>query len=319
VTADDILVTTGSQQALDLLGKVLLPRGAHVLVEAPSYVGAVQSLMVQEPRFIPVPMDAEGMVVAQAREALARMGVRPSLCYTVATFQNPTGVTMSEARRASLVAFSQEAGMPVIEDDPYGELRYEGAAAPPMRSLSGGEDSIYLGSFSKILAPGLRVGFVVAPRLLLNRLIMAKQAADLHTDSLAQRAILHFCLHNDLDAHVRELRTVYGARRNAMLASLARHFPAAARWTMPHGGLFTWVTLPEGVDAVELLRVAVSRKVAFVPGSAFFTDGSGRNCLRLNFSHTAPDVIEEGVARLGAAVAEQVAGVASGGLIESAV
>jgi 2-aminoadipate transaminase len=318
-TADDILVTTGSQQALDLLAKVLLRPQSTVLVEAPSYVGALQALTLQEVRFMHVPMDGQGMEVARLRELLARTAARPALCYTVATFQNPTGVTMSAARRHALIVLSQELGMPVIEDDPYGELRYDGAPVTPMRAMPGGEDIIYLGSFSKILAPGLRVGYIVAPRALLARLVLAKQAADLHTDSLAQRAVLHFCTHNDLEAHILTLKGVYGARRDAMLASLARHFPPTARWTTPEGGLFTWVTLPEDIDAVELLRVAVTQKVAFVPGSAFFSDGSGRNCLRLNFSHASADVIDRGIARLGAVVTTQLADVTPTRVLEATV
>jgi 2-aminoadipate transaminase len=316
-TADDILVTTGSQQALDLLGKVLLPRDAAVLVEAPSYVGALQALMVQEPRFVHLPMDEEGLDVSSARAHCLHLGSRPAMCYTVATFQNPTGVTMSVARRAALLDFSQEYQVPVVEDDPYGDLRYDGAPVPAIRSLPGGQDTIYLGSFSKILAPGLRVGYILAPRPLLNRLVMAKQAADLHTDSLAQRAILHYCLHYDLEAHILQLRDLYRMRRDALLAALARHFPAATHWTVPHGGLFTWVTLPEAIDAVEVLRVAVSHRVVFVPGSAFFSDGSQRHCLRLNFSHVPPARIDEGIARLGAVLAEQLAGATPSGVLAS--
>jgi 2-aminoadipate transaminase len=219
----------------------------------------------------------------------------------VATFQNPSGCTMSLARRQALLAVAARRQFPIVEDDPYGELRFAGAEVPPLRALPGGEETVYLGTFSKILAPGLRVGWTVAPRPLITRLAMAKQAADLHTDSLAQRALLHFCTHNDLTAHIARLRVVYGERRQAMLEALARHLPTGSRWTKPDGGLFVWVTLPEGMDSVALLREAVAQKVAFVPGTAFEVDGSGANTMRLSFSHASPALIEEGARRLGLA------------------
>lgn len=300
---ENILITTGSQQALDLLGKVLIPRDGAVLVEAPSYVGALQAFTIHEPTFLAVPMDDQGMLVDDAAAALAAARTLPALLYTVATFQNPSGVTMSLDRRRALLALCNTHGIPLVEDNPYGDLRYAGEAVPSFRALQGGEDAVYLGTFSKTLAPGLRVGWVVAPRPLIDRLVMAKQGADLHTDSLAQRAILHYLQHNDLDAQIERLRRVYGERRDAMLAALARSFPAEARFTHPEGGLFTWATLPEGCDCRAILRDAVQARVAFVPGDAFFADGRGANTLRLNFSHAHPDRIEEGIRRLSTVVA----------------
>jgi 2-aminoadipate transaminase len=298
-TPDEILITTGSQQALDLLGKVLLPRDSVVLVEAPSYVGALQAFTIHEPSFLTVPMDDEGLLVDQAAAVLAGAIARPSLLYTVATFQNPSGVTMSLPRRQALLALCNDYGIPLVEDNPYGELRYEGETLPPFRALPGGEDAIYLGTFSKILAPGLRVGYVVAPSPLIARMVMAKQGADLHTDSLAQRAILHYLQHNDLPAQIERLRSVYRERRDAMLTALAGAFPAEVRFTHPEGGLFTWVALPDGSDCRSILADALRERVAFVPGDAFFADGRGTNTFRLNFSHCEPARIQEGVRRLG--------------------
>jgi 2-aminoadipate transaminase len=302
---EEILITTGSQQGLLLLGLVLLDRGDWVMVESPSYVGALQAFNLHEPRYLPVPMDEEGMLVHEARRRLAEAGGARFL-YTVATFQNPSGVTLSASRRLGLLDVSREFGLPLIEDDPYGDLRYEGESVPSFRALPGGQDTAYLGTFSKTLAPGLRLGYVLAPEALISRLVMAKQAADLHTDTLTQYAVLDFLRHNDLDAHVTMLRDVYRTRRDAMLAALESELPPGCTWTRPAGGLFTWVTLPPYAVAADLLRLAVQRKVAFVPGDAFFTDGSGANTLRLNFSHASPERIDEGMSRLGSLLREQL-------------
>ncbi|HVA92979.1 MAG TPA: PLP-dependent aminotransferase family protein [Chloroflexota bacterium] len=298
----EVLITTGSQQALDLLGKALLAEGSPLAVEAPSYVGALNAFLPHQPKFVPVPMDDQGLRVDLLDAALDHAGAPAALLYTVATFQNPSGCTMSLPRRHALISVATKRALPIVEDDPYGELRFAGEDVPPLRALPGGEETIYLGTFSKILAPGLRVGWVVAPRPLIERLVMAKQAADLHTDSLAQRALLHYCTHNDLAAHVEQLRLVYRERRDAMLDALARHLPSEARWTTPEGGLFVWVTLPPGVDSAALLRAALLQKVAFVPGGAFHVDGGGAGSMRLSFSHASPPSIEEGVRRLGEAV-----------------
>jgi len=294
---EEVLITTGSQQALDLLGKILITSGTPMVVEAPSYVGALQAFSVREPRYIPVAMDAAGLVVDQLRAVLER-GERPAMLYTVATFQNPTGVTMSLERREQLLALCAQYELPIVEDNPYGELRYEGQEILPMRGLPGGEETIYLGTFSKIMAPGLRLGWVVAPRPVIAQMTLAKQAADLHTDSLAQRAIQYHFTHADVESHITRLRQVYGERRATMLAGLERSFPEGVRWTRPEGGLFLWVTLPEGMDSKVVLRDALAHNVAFVPGYAFHVDGTGTNTLRLNFSHAKPDRIEEGVRRL---------------------
>lgn len=306
---EQVLITSGSQQALDLIGKALLSPGDTVLVEAPSYVGALQSLTGREVRYQTVHMDQEGLIVEQATRMLEAAagdaGDMPRLLYTIPTFQNPSGVSMSRARREALLELAAHYGLPIIEDDPYSELRFGGKAAPALRALPRGEDTIYLSTFSKILAPGLRIGWMVAPRPLLAKLTLAKQGADLHSDSLVQRAILHYCRHHAIQETTAPLRDLYRARRDAMLDALARYFPAGARWTHPDGGLFLWVSLPEGIDCKTLLLQAVAQqRVAFVPGAAFYVDGSGANSMRLSYSVVDPATIEEGIRRL-ALVIEQ--------------
>ncbi len=311
---DDILITTGSQQGLDLVGKVLLSPRATVLVEEPSYVGALQAFAAYGPRVVSTSMDDEGLRVDRVASSLTSLGHDSSaILYTIPTFQNPSGATMSRRRREALLDLCAARRLPVIEDDPYGELRYEGVGLPPLRALPGGADTVYLGTFSKILAPGLRLGWVVAPRPLMARLVRAKQGADLHTDTLTQRAVLHYCLHADLDGHIARLRQVYRERRDAMLAALARHVPLEARWTRPEGGLFLWVTLPAGIDTRALLAAALEHGVAFVPGAAFHATpdggqgGQGGRSLRLNFSHADPDHIDDGLRRLGEVIAAALA------------
>ncbi len=303
--AEDVLITTGSQQALDLLGRVLAGDGLPLLVESPTYIGALQAFGAQNVDFVPVPVDADGLRVDELRRWLEQWAAgrrpRPSLLYTVATFQNPAGVTMPVGRRRELLDCSRRWSLPVVEDDPYWALRYDGEEVPPLRGLPGGEEVIHLGTFSKVLSPGLRLGWVVAPRPVIERLVLAKQGADLHTDSLAQRAALRFCVDNDLDAHVDVLRAAYRERRDALLAALAGLMPVGTTWTVPAGGMFTWVTLPGGLDARDVLVRAVELGVAFVPGAAFHVDGGGADAMRLNFTACGPEEIREGVRRLALA------------------
>ena len=297
--ADDVVITTGSQQALDLVGRVLARRGMRVLVETPSYVGALQAFAAREVSFAACPGDEDGPRVDALRD---RFGAGCALLYTVPTFQNPSGGTMTLERRRELLASARDLGLPLVEDDPYAELRYDGEAVPPLRALPGGDDVIHLGTFSKVLSPGLRLGWVVAPREVTERIVLAKQGADLHTNELVQRAVVRFCRDNDLDAHVGTLCAAYRERRDAMVAALAELMPAGTTWTRPEGGMFLWVTLPAGLEALPLLADAVERGVAFVPGTAFHIDGGGAGSLRLNFTNTAPERIREGVARLAAAL-----------------
>nr|PZN31168.1 MAG: aminotransferase [Chloroflexota bacterium] len=308
VPAEQVLVTSGSQQGLDLLGKLFLEPGAVVLVEEPTYVGALQAWRPYQPRFVTLPMDSEGLSVEALRRVL-ESGVRPRFLYLVSCFQNPTGITLSPARRQALIAAAAEFGLPIVEDDPYGELSYEGERPPILASLDVAQHGelrhvAYLSTFSKLLAPGLRVGWVVAPEALVSKLAHAKQGLDLHSGSLSQAVAYEVCRDGLLDRHIPHIRATYHARRDAMLAALARHMPASIRWSRPRGGRFAWGVLRAGADSAALLQASLERRVAFVPGTAFFANGGGENTLRLNFSHSTPERIEEGVARLARTVSE---------------
>jgi 2-aminoadipate transaminase len=312
VTADNVLITTGSQQGLDLVGKLLVNPGDRIAVEDPTYLGAIQAFTSYQARYLTVPMDDEGVRADLLEDALRGA---PKFVYVLPNFQNPAGVTLSLARRRRLVELAARYGTPIVEDDPYGQLRYEGDHLPPLvkldaelRGCANGERSfggavIYLGTLSKTLAPGLRVGWIVAPAEVASRLVQMKQGADLHSSTFAQMVAYEVARGGFVDRHVRTIREVYGARREAMLAALERHMPPGVRWTRPQGGLFLWVTLPEGADATQVLRSALEARVAFVPGSAFHARGGGENTFRLNFSYSPPEVIEEGVRRLGQALA----------------
>jgi 2-aminoadipate transaminase len=306
---DNVLITSGSQQALDLIGRVLLNPGDHVLVERPTYLGALQAWNGYQANYLAVDVDEQGMRVCDLEAALRR---GPKFVYAIPNFQNPTGVTLSFERRRALIRLADQYGVPIVEDDPCGQLRYEGDALPSLVSLdaqSRGLASVgcsgnvlYLSTFSKTFAPGLRVGWIIGPPEVIQRLAQAKQGADLHTSTFVQLVVHEVARSGFLDRHVLTLRSAYAARRDAMIASMVRWFPPSVRWTKPAGGLFVWATLPEPVDAADVLRDALSEKVAFVPGAAFFADGSGKNTMRLNFSNASVGRIEEGIARLGRAL-----------------
>lgn len=308
VKPENVLLTNGSQQALDLLGRVFLNPGDHIVVERPTYIGALQAWSAYQAEYIGVPMDEAGLRTDYLEDAL-RVG--PKFIYALPNFQNPTGVTLSLERRRELVRLAARAGVPLIEDDPYGQLRYEGDHLPPLvmieSELHSNDDEccysgnvIYLCTFSKTLAPGLRLGWVIAPVEVIERLVQAKQGADLHTSTFVQMVAYEVARGGFLDRHVRRIRAVYRERRDAMLAALERHLPEEVRWTHPEGGLFLWATLPEGLDAQEILTIALEKgKVAFIPGGPFFPNEPEPNTMRLNFSYTSPERIEEGIARLG--------------------
>jgi 2-aminoadipate transaminase len=310
IEPENVLITSGSQQALDLLGKVFINRGDHLVVERPTYLGALQAWNAYGAEYINVPMDEAGMRT-DALEAALRMG--PKLIYALPNFQNPSGVTLSLERRHEMLRLADHYGVPIIEDDPYGQLRYEGEHVPSLVAIDAQERStngapytgniIYLSTFSKTLAPGLRLAWIVAPAEVIQKLVMAKQGADLHTSTFAQMLAYDVAHGGFIDTHVKVIRAVYGARRDAMLAALDEHFPPEVRWTHPQGGLFLWLTFPEYIDATELLMAALEEeKVAFVPGTAFFADGTGKNTARMNFSYCDEATIEEGIRRLGLAV-----------------
>lgn len=315
VAVDNVLITTGSQQALDLVGKLLINPGDRVATEQPTYLGAIQAFSAYQAEFLPVPIDDDGMRIDQLEDAL-RAG--PKFLYVLPNFQNPGGVTLSLARRRELVELACRYGTPIVEDDPYGQLRYEGEHLAPLvkidadfhgcgngeRTLTGGV--IYLGTLSKTLAPGFRIGWVVAPEEVVSRLVQLKQGADLHSSTFSQMVAYETAHGGFLDQHVKLIRHVYGERRDAMLASLERHFPKRVRWTHPQGGLFLWVTLPEGNDTRLLLKEALAEDVAFVPGYCFFPRGGGHETMRLNFSYCTPEVIDQGIRRLGRVIARHV-------------
>jgi 2-aminoadipate transaminase len=317
VEPDEVLVTTGGQQAIDLVCKTLVDPGDVVIAEAPTYPGAVPTFCSYEADVIQIEMDDDGMridVLEDTLDRLAREGRRPKFIYTIPTFQNPAGVTMSLPRRHRLVEIARERELIVLEDNPYGMLRYEGDPLPTLRSLEApagsGRDAdfvVYTGTMSKILSPGVRVGWIVAPRPVMAKLILGKQSADLCSSSLAQHFVAAYFRAGDWHRYVDSLRNLYRRRRDVMLDALAEQLPPAARWTRPQGGLFIWVTLPEYIDTTNLLARALAANVAFVPGQAAFVDGRGASSMRLNFSSSTDDELREGVRRIGAIVAEQVA------------
>lgn len=301
----DIAITAGAQQALDLLGKVFLDPGDVVIAEGPTYVGALQAFSAYAPIIRCVPMDEDGMRMDLLEAELRRVGHRGAkFIYTIPNFQNPAGVTMSPERRRRLLELAREYDIPVVEDDPYGRLRFDGGHMKPLRSLD--DEVIYLGTFSKIFAPGLRLGWVTAPRPILSKLLLAKQAADLCGSNFAQVTAERYFLGTRWRKVLQELTRTYAERRDAMLAALEEHFPAEARWTKPDGGFFVWVELPPYVDCASMLAEAVEHGVTFVPGDGFFPDGSGRNCMRLAFCYATPEAIAEGIRRLSEVIDDRL-------------
>jgi 2-aminoadipate transaminase len=296
--ASRILITTGSQQGLDLVGKVLIDPGSRVAVESPTYLGALQAFSPFEPEFVPVGGDDEG---PDANALDAVRGAR--FMYLLPNFQNPSGRCLSDARRAALAARALEIGLPVVEDNPYGDLWFETPPPPPLAARMG-DAAVYLGSFSKVLAPGLRLGYVLAPAALYPKLLQAKQAADLHTPSFNQRIVHEVIEGGFLREHVPTIRARYKAQRDAMRSALAAHLPAGCRFNAPAGGMFFWVELPKALDATALLPRAVAAGVAFVPGAAFFVDGGHAHTLRLSFVTVQPVRIEQGVAALARVIKE---------------
>ena len=305
IELDNVLITSGSQQALDLIGKVFINPGDHILVERPTYLGALQAWNAYQAEYVSADIDDDGYVTSSLD---ARIRTGPKFIYALPNFQNPSGVTMSEARRQALIELADHYGVPILEDDPYGQLRYEGEHVPPIvhldsqfRSTNGARYSgnvIYLSTFSKTLSPGIRLGWIVAPVEVIQKLVQAKQGTDLHTSTINQLVAYEVASGGFLDHHVKEIRAIYRERRDTMLAALARDFPAGITWTKPEGGLFLWLTFPEWLNAADVLKAAIQQKVAFVPGESFFADGTGQNTARLNFSNATPERIDEGVRRL---------------------
>ncbi|MGV8025049.1 MAG: PLP-dependent aminotransferase family protein [Anaerolineaceae bacterium] len=308
VTTENILITSGSQQALDLLGKIFVNPGDHVVVENPTYVGALQALNAYGAEYIPVPTDDEGMVTSELEDSLRSS---PKFIYVLPNFQNPTGVTLSFERRLQLIELSEKYGVPIIEDDPYGQLRFEGENLPAIEVLDSqtraqgtcySGNVIYTSTFSKTLSPGIRLAWVIAPPEVIQKLIMAKQGTDLHTATFNQMVAYEVGKDGFINEHVKFIRKIYKERRDVMLDTLEEHMPEGVKWTHPQGGLFLWITLPEFIDSRDLLTEALKFKVAFVPGSSFYPGGGHPNTMRLNFSYANTDLINEGIGRLSKAV-----------------
>jgi 2-aminoadipate transaminase len=309
VDHEDIVVTTGGQQVIDLVTKTLIDPGDVVIAEGPTYPGAVPVFCSYQADVVQIEMDSDGMrvdLLEETLDRLARDGRKPKFVYTVPSFQNPGGVTMAPARRKRLVEIAHERELLVLEDNPYGLLRYEGAQVPTLYSLDGGVYVMYLGTFSKILSPGIRLGWVVAPPPVLEKINLGKQAADLCTSTLSQLMVRAYFEQGVWREYVDSLTAIYRTRRDTMLDSLAEHFPRQAEWTRPGGGLFIWATLPDFIDTRDLLARALRENVAFVPGEGAFMDGRGHNAMRLNFSGAGEDEIREGIRRIGEVVTEQV-------------
>jgi 2-aminoadipate transaminase len=314
-TVENVLITSGSQQALDLIGKLLINSGDRVLVEAPTYLGALQAFNGYGAQYLSVPIDDDGLRT-DLLEASLRLG--PKFMYILPNFQNPAGVTLSQERRHQLIGLADKYGIPIVEDDPYGQLRYEGEHLAPLVVLDRENlrrdngfsigNVIYLSTFSKTLAPGLRLGWIVAPPKIISKLVQLKQAADLHTSTFGQCVAFEVARGGFLDQHVKLIRGVYRERRDVMLQALKEFFPPEVTWTRPQGGLFLWVTLPEGMDSQSLFTSALAENVAFVPGDSFYAGNGPESCrhLRLNFSHPDPEQIREGIRRLAVAVKSQL-------------
>ncbi len=303
--ADEVVVTAGAQQALDLIAKIFLDPGDVVIAEGPTYLGALQAFSAYQPDVRCIPMDDDGMRMDLLEAELERLGPRGAkFIYTIPNFQNPAGVTLSAERRRRLLELSREYDIPVVEDDPYGRLRFEGGHIKPLRALD--PEVIYLGTFSKVFAPGLRLGWITAPKPVLAKFILAKQAADLCGSAFAQVTAERYFAATRWRRVLQSLTKTYGERRDAMLSALEEHFPPEARWTHPEGGFFVWVELPSFLDTGAMLAEAVECGVTYVPGDSFYPDGRGRNCMRLAFCYAEPERIEEGIRRLAEALDDRL-------------
>ncbi|PNR96095.1 PLP-dependent aminotransferase family protein [Petrotoga olearia] len=303
ITQDDVLITHGSQQALDLLGKLFLNADDFIAIEEPGYLGAIQALSVYTKNFKPVKLCLEGLDLVELKDVLEEFS--PKLLYTVPNFQNPSGITYTNKNREKIAEILKNHNIYLIEDDPYGELRFEGEDNVSFKKLIP-EQTILLGSFSKIVAPGFRLGWVVAPKDVLENLVTAKQGADLHSNYVGQRIIYQFLKENDLDKHIINIKTRYGSQKNAMIKSIKKYFPKNVEYTDPQGGMFLWITLPNNISALELFDKAIEKKVAFVPGDPFYINKNNVNTLRLNYSCANEKNIEEGIKRLTSAIQELV-------------
>lgn len=298
VDESNILITSGSQQGLDFTGRIFLDKDDIVICESPSYLGAINAFKAYEPKFVEIPMDDNGMIMEELEKALEKYP-NAKFIYTIPDFQNPTGKTLSVDRRKRMVELAEKYNIPIIEDNPYGELIYEGEVLPSIKSFDKKGLVVYLGTFSKTFCPGLRIGWVCADHEILSKYIIVKQGADLQTNSMSQREAAIFMQNYDLNEHVNKIKQVYKKRRDLMLETMEKEFPKSCTFTHPKGGLFTWVTLPEGLNAAKILEICLKENVAFVPGGSFFPNGGHENHFRLNFSNMTEEKIVEGIKRLG--------------------
>ncbi|TQV82594.1 PLP-dependent aminotransferase family protein [Exilibacterium tricleocarpae] len=299
VAVENILITSGSQQGLDLLGKTLLNDGDGLVIEEPGYLGAIQAFSIYKARFIPVPVTERGMDTDRLGSVLR--ADRPKLMYTVPNFQNPSGITYPDANRRDIADILNGTATLLIEDDPYGDLRFCGRACTSFKTLAP-DNTVLLGSFSKVVVPGFRLGWIVAPDPLMQKLIIAKQASDLHTNHFIQCVIYQYLRDNDINAHISRIVDAYGGQKQAMITAIERHFPAEVTCTNPDGGMFLWASLPPSASALDLFKLALADQVVFVPGDPFYIDRTGVNTLRLNYSCVDRDTIAEGINRLGSAI-----------------
>jgi 2-aminoadipate transaminase len=306
-TLDNVLITSGSQQGLDFAGKVFLNEGDIVITERPSYLGAIMAFKAYCPEFVDIAMDDDGMDMAELEKVLSTRE-RVKFIYVIPDFQNPTGKTWSVERRKKLIELANRFDVPIVEDNPYGELRFEGERPPAVKSFDTDGRVLFLGTFSKTFCPGMRLGWTLGEGELLHKFVLVKQGADLQTSSLGQRQLDQFMEDYDLDKHIETIKDVYRSRRNVMMGAMDEHFPKmeGLKYVFPNGGLFTWVEMPEELDARELFKVAIEKNVAFVPGGSFYPNGGHENTMRLNYSCMPEDKIQEGIKRLGDAMKEML-------------
>ncbi|MEA3297477.1 MAG: PLP-dependent aminotransferase family protein [candidate division Zixibacteria bacterium] len=300
---NNILISSGGQQAIDLIACAFISPGDYILTENPTYVGALQAFNIYEARYTPVSMDEEGIVIKEAQEKIEKY--KPKLIYTVSNFQNPTGITMSKERREALVDLALRYDIPIVDDNPYGDIRFAGETQPDLKSI-GGDVVISVGTFSKIIAPGLRIGWINGPKNIIPYFEKIKQSVDLHTNTLCQYMIHEFISGGKLEPHIEKIKLDYKTKLDLMLKTMRETFPESVKWTEPEGGLFTWVELPDHMSAKDLLPKAIEMKVAYVYGQPFFPDGKGMNTLRLNFSNATHEGIVDGISRLGKLFSENI-------------
>ena len=299
VNPDEILITNGSQQGLDLIGKVFINKNDDILIERPGYLGAIQALSIYEPNFHPVPLLDDGIDTNSLKEALE--DYNPKLFYAVPNFQNPSGMTYTAQNREKVASILKNYDTIFIEDDPYGELRFLGQDVPSMKTYLG-DNVILLGSFSKIVSPGMRLGWICAKPEIMEKLVIAKQASDLHTNYFSQRVVHQYLIDNDIDEHIQMIKKLYKGQRDCMVSMIEKYFPKEVQTTKPEGGMFLWATLPEGFSSLELFEIASKDNVAFVPGDPFYVNEKDTNTLRLNYTNSDEATIEEGIKRLGKAI-----------------